>query len=83
MVPLTWQMVVDAAAESIGASKSEVMGAIKQPLHPASMRDEFAMAALSGMLATPHNWPQQDADEFAGAAYRFADAMLEARNANR
>lgn len=83
MKTVTWQMVVDAAAEALGVPQSGVMAAVKTPLHPRELRDEFAGRALSGMLSDPHGWPQQDADEFAEAAYRFADAMLEARNANR
>lgn len=92
MVPLTWQMVVDAAAESIGASKAEVMAAIKQPLHPAGMRDEFATAALTGLMSGNYKWSdvsfspvcgKTDGQNTALCAYHVADAMLEARNANR
>lgn len=45
-----------------------------------TLRDEFAMAALSGMLSKPIGRTFTSA---AVAAYRYADAMLEARNANR
>jgi len=44
-----------------------------------TLRDEFAMAALSGAIGT---WVLTPEDA-ACAAYAFADAMLEARNANR
>lgn len=44
------------------------------------LRDEFAMAALTGMLAKPVRRTFVNA---AADAYRYADAMLGARNANR
>lgn len=44
--------------------------------YPRSLRDEFAMAALQGMLSASANdqW-----DIFAADAYAAADAMMEAR----
>ncbi len=43
------------------------------------LRDQFAMAALTGWLASRH---PKDTDEWhAGKAYRLADAMLAARAA--
>ena len=52
-----------------------------------TLRDEFAMAALSGMLAQPGMTLDIDGAHIgqkrAGIAYALADAMLEARNANR
>ncbi len=41
------------------------------------LRDEFAMAALTGMLANHDN--EGDFDDFAKDCYTFADAMLAAR----
>lgn len=40
-----------------------------------TLRDYFAAKALQGMLARPHEWPSADAK----SAYKYADAMLEAR----
>ena len=45
-----------------------------------TLRDEFAMAALKGMLTDPSAPPMpSDAQAWAKAAYRHADAMLEVR----
>lgn len=40
-----------------------------------TLRDRFAMAALTGLLADPN----EDGKDVAKRAYGFADAMLEAR----
>jgi len=44
-----------------------------------TLRDEFAMAALQGLLATLQPHSVMRFDEETAAAYRFADAMMEAR----
>jgi len=46
----------------------------------AELRDRFAIAALTGMLAYPDNGlcPDQPID-FSRRAYEYADAMLKAR----
>ena len=45
----------------------------------ATMRDQFAMAALTGLVLA--NWGRMDADraDLASWAYAIADAMMEAR----
>lgn len=50
------------------------------------LRDEFAMAALQGMLASPNDADKPISNRFptvgdcyASAAYGYADAMLKAR----
>ena len=48
-------------------------------LQYASLRDQFAMAALTSMLATPQALNDVTAQLAAEWAYRFADAMMEAR----
>jgi hypothetical protein len=48
----------------------------------ATMRDQFAMAALTGLLANPKLAPtvlQKGASWFDKNAYEYADAMMEAR----
>lgn len=45
---------------------------------PKSLRDEFAMAALIGALSAPI-WQYTEQNEVAKAAYKYADAMMEAR----
>lgn len=46
---------------------------------PKSLRDEFAMAALHGLLANPEGNHVWLAKEWAAEAYAFADAMMEVR----
>lgn len=41
------------------------------------LRDQFAGQALMGLLAAPET--RGSCEEFAAAAYRYADAMLEVR----
>lgn len=54
------------------------MGEIPEP--PKSLRDYFAAAALTGMLANakiPETWdPPEHREQAAFTAYGFADAML-------
>lgn len=45
----------------------------------ATLRDQFAMAALTGMLAATRETEYVSWDTMASAAYRAADAMLAAR----
>ncbi len=44
-----------------------------------TLRDQFAMAALSGMLASSMSVAGNPAMKFSQYAYEYADAMLEAR----
>ena len=49
-----------------------------------TLRDYFAAAALQGLLATPVKIslgakPVQDSADYSEMAYRYADAMIEAR----
>ena len=60
-----------------GLPLAEVIRILDTPEHPAEMRDEFAMAAMQHY--TFHDGDDQDARR----CYEIADAMLEARNANR
>lgn len=56
----------------------EAEQAIKQAR--AKLRDRFAMAALTGMLAYPDGGMAQDQPTyFSKRAYEYADAMLKAR----
>ncbi len=43
------------------------------------LRDQFAMAALTSMLATPQKIQDGDFETAARLSYAFADAMLKAR----
>jgi hypothetical protein len=44
----------------------------------ATLRDQFAMSALNGMMASPHN-PTVQPRQFAAASYLIADEMMLAR----
>ena len=70
---------VNHLREHFGLTMAETISVLRTPLHPRELRDEFAMAALSGAIGT---WVLTPEDA-ACAAYAFADAMLGARNANR
>lgn len=49
--------------------------------HVTALRDRFAMAALTGMLSTVSSLAFNERVELrAGEAYKYADAMLSARN---
>lgn len=56
-----------------GLTISETMQIVNIPLHPIEMRDEFARAALTGLMA------KNDTVSNAKRAYEVADAMLAAR----
>jgi hypothetical protein len=46
------------------------------------LRDEFAMAALTGLLAGRTYWNTTDGLVYAATAYTLADAMLKQREAS-
>jgi hypothetical protein len=57
------------------------MSDIFQPIQPLlSLRDQFACAALTGVLAHPDSI-SQSFDLFAKHAYQYADAMMTQREA--
>ena len=62
----------------LGKLKTPPMPKVKPASSSSNLRDQFAMAALTGLLANPrsHAWPDE-----ASRAYEYADAMLEAREA--
>ena len=57
---------------------TEKMTALSEKKARAELRDRFAMAALTGLLANPAEARISPA-EWTYDAYRFADAMLKAR----
>lgn len=66
-----------------GSEIARLNGMVYEPNNAAigsekTLRDEFAMAALSGILANP-SFEAITPDEYANDAYGIADAMLEAR----
>lgn len=76
--------VVNHVREHFGLSMAETAALLRMPEHPRELRDEFAMAALPGLLGQC-DWesPLCTVKVIANDAYHLADAMLEARNANR
>jgi len=59
----------------------------KNPVEPTAeatealnLRDQFALAALPGIIASFHPLPNDAFEISALAAYRYADALLEARS---
>lgn len=46
---------------------------------PRTLRDEFAMAALQGLLARPRNSSAPNIEAWADNAYKIADCMLARR----
>ncbi len=53
-------------------------------MHTKTLRDEFAMAALGGLLSDQREgsaWSAWEEPELTRRAYLYADAMLEARDA--
>lgn len=73
----------DRSSDSMERSNSVSHLQAAESLHEISvntptLRDQFAMSALQGLLA--NNWRYEMSDElFTQRAYRLADAMLEAR----
>lgn len=45
----------------------------------AMLRDQIAMAALTGLLANPHAWEERTREEIVAEAEWYADALLAAR----
>ena len=52
-------------------------------VRPKDLRDEFAMAALTGMYAAGYGTADCTVSEIAHDAYRLSDAMMEARDAGK
>lgn len=71
--------VTNHLREHYSLSMSELLKIMRTPMHPAGMRDEFAIAAMPHALDSC----APSYDVAAEIAYKIADAMLEARNANR
>ena len=69
------ELIIECLRRDVRNQKQEI------ELLRLSLRDHFAMAALTGLLANPerpHGPPQFSVN----VAYELADVMLERRNAN-
>lgn len=67
---------VAVLAEHFGLTKLQAMEVIRTPTHPRELRDEFAKAAITGVIAEAVCYPEEDMAEM---AYKLADAMLKER----
>ena len=66
----------NAAGVIVGEGKATPKA---NPHYDARLRDEFAMAALSGLIANPEGY-NLDKITTSNLAYEYADVMMEARN---
>ena len=69
----TWSHGPDAKADAEAIERKLIYGI-------GGLRDHFAAAALTGLVATPST-DGETVSTLSESAYRFADAMLEARKA--
>lgn len=67
---------ISSQIDGINQAVYEIRDLIKEA--PA-LRDQFAMAALTGMLAEDYSTTDLNPSEIASDAYGYADAMLKAR----
>lgn len=72
----TTQEIIAHLSEHYGITKSRVVSLLRIPTHPATMRDDIAMAAATGILG---GRAQNDLEWVADRAYLFADKMLKRR----
>lgn len=70
------QLGNSAAASSFEAGAVVLEKALERVNQQETLRDRFAMAALTGLLASDRNWSDEGA---ALRAYKEADAMLQER----
>lgn len=77
-----WRGVFDDGDEGIFREDEITLAspALDEADHP-TLRDQFAMAALTGLLASPHTKPTSDAAGLARLSFNIATAMLAAREA--
>lgn len=45
-----------------------------------TLRDQFAMAAMQGMLAACTGWSERDQERLASCSYKMADEMMKERS---
>jgi hypothetical protein len=81
----TAKEVRDFLREHYGLTLKELCDILNTPTHPKGLRDEFAgqamSAMISGSLANGVQINKPESLVIVNSAFAFADAMLEARNA--
>jgi hypothetical protein len=65
--------------ESLQAAHAAIKELSKRIAEKASIRDQFAMAALTGLVVANYGKKDIDPMDVASWAYGIADAMMEAR----
>lgn len=76
---LSMMDIAKAASKEYGITLEEFRKIIKQPEHPYELRDEFAMAAMQGIVTYGAYGGSTSPRAIALKAYTLADAMLEER----
>jgi len=71
--------LIDHVSEHYGITKTQAVGLLRVPLHPATLRDQLAIGAFPTLLAygsQATGWSHQDLAEH---VYGVADACLKER----
>jgi hypothetical protein len=55
---------------------------VRKPEEPMTLRDQFAMAALTGLIGA-YTYPEEMSKKLARSAYVIAEAMMSARGERR
>lgn len=74
----TIQEVIAHLSEHYGITKTQVVELMRIPIHPRTLRDDLAMAALQGICASGPG-PSWIDEKIVREAYQIADAALKER----
>lgn len=81
LTPDTAEDVLENLVKTGGPAFPSKMTTLGAEFYGLTLRDYFAAAALTGILAYDPEWPvEKDAGSIAHSAYRTADAMLKERS---
>lgn len=67
--------VVHTIAEHYGLTHGQALEIMRTPTHPSELKDDFAKAAMVGVMA----WGYHDPNDIARLSYDVAKAMLKVR----
>lgn len=76
---LTIQEVVAHLSEHYGITKTQVVELLRISIHPRTLRDELAMAAMATIPAYAEDIRGWHVEDIAGHIYGVADAALKER----
>lgn len=76
--------IINHVAEHYGITRTEANAIMRTPTHPATLRDDLAIAAIQGMLAHSTRYRPLNAntpwhEAMTNEAYQIADAALKER----